>query len=901
MGELIVCKRDAFAFLTRRGSDRFRDIPKLTARLVPNPFLLQDEAYSRARSNVSSEGSVSQGSSPRCFQGSTQKPLQGVKSDSTSSEDRVSTSGGKVAERSGWRSRDQSPELGEVKQVKLGLEAGEKKGAHNRTLRRKFVLERWPTCDPHLLTKTDSDGELFKSNGSVGSFEASLVGVDQGSPDADPIGVEPSTLPKLKTNGGRGELIPGSAADGGEGFGYEGFSEGDATSGRESARAAPLPRNSSWGPLPAGARAAWNGGVAMPRARSSALLAREADGLVPAEVEDMLAEMELSGRNGFGSQVSLAGFEVDTGSASQLQEGKEGVSEDRTGFQGEAGKFSSGLGGTESAGDLAQSDIVGELRDHMGGPEDRANGILEQRNENRIDQGGIGSNQEEVGLAQEIRGQDLEREVVTTNAPAEENGDSETEAASGGRNPVAETEPEAITFEEWQRLDGTFGDSDCELETKEDCVVGAGPSENGTQHGSGTGEKEAARNTYCEQGIGKRAEENGTSENGDISLDVKRKSKGPKGKIESNPKDRTIYEEGGISVERNGNGKRNGDGLRQQVCAGKAVIETGGQGERSGTTETELEARKGNGHGRQLRDVNGNQESRGMIEQNGKPETEPDGQNNQMEGRMITKISEGGGQSVLASKEISLGGYITEERSSESKASDSTKQLMANGRVEKSGSNASVVGESVSSVKERRPVAASLRTEKAGESATEKGAAKKGMTGTTNGSRSGESAAELRSGAGMAGGVKTGGRGGKAMRSYGVNKRVAVTAGGVNAGRGVEKAGAGSSDKGSGSGKEGREGRQITTTAKQTGKGAFGRDMRVCFVLVVCVVQERCNFKLQTGYQKTGYQDSLPLFRSDALSLLESILILANTLHFVSRELDKTFSICRLVKEDDPS
>jgi hypothetical protein len=186
MGELVVCKRDAFAFLTRRGSDRFRDIPKLKAQLVPNPVPLQDEAYSSARSNVSSEGSVSRESSQSSFRGGTQKFLQGVKSTSTSSEEIAPKSGGKVAERSECRSLDQSIELGEVKQVKFGLDAGEKKGAHNRILRRKIVLERWPTCDPHLLKNTDCDGELFKANGAEGAFEASLMGVE-GSPDAIPM------------------------------------------------------------------------------------------------------------------------------------------------------------------------------------------------------------------------------------------------------------------------------------------------------------------------------------------------------------------------------------------------------------------------------------------------------------------------------------------------------------------------------------------------------------------------------------------------------------------------------------------------------------------------------------------------------------------------------------------
>lgn len=35
MEELIICKRDAFAFLTRRGSNRFRDIPKLNFAVSP--------------------------------------------------------------------------------------------------------------------------------------------------------------------------------------------------------------------------------------------------------------------------------------------------------------------------------------------------------------------------------------------------------------------------------------------------------------------------------------------------------------------------------------------------------------------------------------------------------------------------------------------------------------------------------------------------------------------------------------------------------------------------------------------------------------------------------------------------------------------------------------------------
>jgi hypothetical protein len=228
----------------------------------------------------------------------------------------------------------------------------------------------------------------------------------------------------------------------------------------------------------------------MPRARSSALLAREAEGLVPAEVEDMLAEMELSGRNGFGSQVSLTGFEVDIDSASQLQERKEGVSEDRTGFQWEAGEISSGLGGTDSAGGTAQSDVVGGWQSHVGGPEYHAIGIVEKRNENRVAQ----DLKEEVGLTQEIRDEGFGRDVVTTNAPEEESGASETEVTSAERNRVAETEPEAITFEEWQRLDGTLGDSDCELETKEDCYM-CRDERNGKQHGNGTGEKGAARHT----------------------------------------------------------------------------------------------------------------------------------------------------------------------------------------------------------------------------------------------------------------------------------------------------------------------------------------------------------------------------------------------------------------------
>jgi hypothetical protein len=112
------------------------------------------------------------------------------------------------------------------------------------------------------------------------------------------------------------------------------------------------------------------------------------------------------------------------------------------------------------------------------------------------------------------------------------------------------------------------------------------------------------------------------------------------------------------------------------------------------------------------------------------------------------------------------------------------------------------------------------------------------MTGTKNGSQSVKRTAELRSGAGMAGGSKTGGKGGKAMRSSGVNKRVAVTVGDAKAGpqlgRGVGKGGAGSSNKGSGSGSEGRE---IT---KITGKGAFARDMRcVGLFLMGCVSKER--------------------------------------------------------------
>jgi hypothetical protein len=815
MGELIVCKRDAFAFLTRRGSDRFRDIPKLNPRLVPNSFSLQDEAYSSARSNVSSEGSVSQGSSQRSFQGSTQTSLQGVKSDSKSSEERASESGGKGAERSEWRSRDQSPEAGEAKQVKLGVEAGEKKGAHNRTLRRKFVLERWPTCDPHLLTKTDSDGEIFKANGAGGSFEASTMGVE-GAPDAIPIGVEP-TLPKLKTNDGRGEVIPASTADGGAGFGYEEFFEGEA---RDSARAAALPRNSSWGALPAGAGAARG----MPRARSSALLAREAERLVPTEVEDMLAELELCGRNGFGSQVSLSGFEGDTETATQLQGGKEGVIEDRTGFQGEAGKISSGLGGTESAGETAPGDVVGDLRGLLEGPVNSASGMVA---ENRIAQSGIRSNQnskEELGLTKDIRGKGLEIEVVTTNAPEEESGASETEVASGGRNRVAETEPEAITFEEWQRLDSILGDSDGELETKEDCMVCTEPSGNGKQHGNGTGVNGAARNTNSEQGIGKVAEESGTSENDD---GVKQKSKGLKGEIGGDLKYGTVNEGGGIRAEGNGNGKRNGDGMGLQASAGKAASETGGQGERSGMTETEVEARKGNGNEKQSREVNGDQESQGMIEQDGKQETEPDGRNNQTEGRMITKISKSGGQFVLESKETSLGGFITEEGSSEAKANESPKWPMASGCVEKSVSNAS----SIDSVKESQSVAASLRTETAGESTTEKGAVQKGMTGTRDGSQSGKSTAEPRSGAGIAGGVKTGGKGGKAMRSSSVKKRGAVAAGGVNAsdqhGRGFGRAEAAS----------GKEGREIT---KILGKGTFARDMP-CADLLYGFVQERCS------------------------------------------------------------
>lgn len=246
-------------------------------------------------------------------------------------------------------------------------------------------------------------------------------------------------------------------------------------------------------------------------------------------------------------------------------------------------------------------------------------------------------------------------------------------------------------------------------------------------------------------------------------------------------------------------------------------------------TETELEARKGNENGKKLREVNGDQEPRGMIEQNGKQETETDGRNSQTKGRtlgMITKISESGGQSVLASKKISLGGFITEERSAEAKAkaSESTKKPMASGRVEESVSDASAVGETVSSAKERQPVAAPLRTEKASERATEKGAARKGMTGTTNESRSGESTAELKSGAGVAGRVKTGGKGGKAMRSLGTNKRGAVAAeeakAGAQLGKGVGKAGAGSSNNGSRSGKEGEEGPEIRMTTA-TGNGAF--------------------------------------------------------------------------------
>lgn len=121
---------------------------------------------------------MSRGNSQRSSQESTHEPLQGVKKNSTSSEDRASKSGCKVAERSGWGSRDHSPESRETKKVNPNIEGGEKKGAHNRILRRKFVLERWPTCDPHLLRKTDYDEELFKANGGEGSFEASIPGVE---------------------------------------------------------------------------------------------------------------------------------------------------------------------------------------------------------------------------------------------------------------------------------------------------------------------------------------------------------------------------------------------------------------------------------------------------------------------------------------------------------------------------------------------------------------------------------------------------------------------------------------------------------------------------------------------------------------------------------------------------
>jgi hypothetical protein len=147
--------------------------------------------------------------------------------------------------------------------------------------------------------------------------------------------------------------------------------------------------------------------------------------------------------------------------------------------------------------------------------------------------------------------------------------------------------------------------------------------------------------------MGKWVEESGTSENENVSLKVKRKSRGPKGEVDSDLKDRIVYEEGASRAERNGNGKRNRMG-QQATIAGKAETETGGQSERSGTPEAEREARKGNGNGKQLREVN-----RVMIEQNGKQETEPDGRNNRTEGRtlgMITRASKSGGQSVLASK-----------------------------------------------------------------------------------------------------------------------------------------------------------------------------------------------------------------------------------------------------------